>query len=98
MESSNLTGSPCQYVFQFTIFGHRRRTVNRPIRFSDGADSTGVTVTSSVLTSNGCQSLFYGTNSVETYDICSLCRVSNIVREGASVQVVVYSSISPALV
>ena len=77
MELSNLTGSPCQDVFQFTISGHRRRSVNRPIWFCDGADSTDVTVTSSVLTLNECQSLFDWTNSVETNDICSLCKVSN---------------------
>ena len=77
MELSNLTGFPCQDVFQFTISGHRRRTVNRPIGFREGADSTDVTVTLSVLTSNECQSLFDRTNSVETNDICSLCKVSN---------------------
>ena len=77
MELSNLTDSPCQDVCQFTISGHRRRTVNRPIRFRDGADSTDVTATSSVLTSNECQFLFDRTNSVETNDICSLCKVSN---------------------
>ena len=53
MELSNLTGSPCQDVFQVTISGHRRRTVNRPIRFRDGVDSSDVTATSSVSTSNG---------------------------------------------
>ena len=73
MELSNLTGSPCQDVFQFTISGHCRRTVNRPIRFHKGADSTDVTVTSSVLTSNECQSLFDRTNSLKTNDICSVC-------------------------
>ena len=82
MELSNLTGSPCQDVFQFTISGHRRRTVNRQIRFHDGADSTDVTVTSSVLTSNECQSLFHRTNSAETNDICSLCKVSNNCKRG----------------
>ena len=69
MELSSLTGSPCQDVFQFTISGHRRRTVNRPIRFRDGADSTDVTVTSSASTANGCQSVFDRTNFVETNDI-----------------------------
>ena len=63
--------------FQFTISGHRRRTVNRPIRFRDGVDSSDVTATSSVSMSNGCQSLFDRTNSVKTNDICSLCKVSN---------------------
>ena len=77
MELSNLTGSPCQDVFQFTISGHRRRTVNRPIRFCNDVDSSDVTATSSVSTSNGCQSLFDRTNSVKTNDICSLCKVSN---------------------
>ena len=77
MELSNLTGSPCQGVFQFTISGHRRKTVNRPIRFRDGADSTDVGVTSSVLMSNECQSLFGRTNSVETNHICSLYKVSS---------------------
>ena len=52
MELSNLAGSPCQDVFQFIIYGRRRRTVNRPIRFLDGADSTDVTATSTVSTSN----------------------------------------------
>ena len=79
---SNLTGSPCQDVFQFTISGHRRRTVNRPIRFHDGVDSSDVTATSSVSTSNGCQSLFNRTNSVETNNICSLCKVSNNRKRG----------------
>ena len=82
MELSNLTGSPCQDVFQFTISGHRRRTVNRPIRFRDGIDSSDVTATSSISTSNGCQSLFDRTNSVETNDICSLCKVSNNRKRG----------------
>ena len=82
MELSNLTDSTCQDVFQFTISGHRRRTVNRPTRFRDGANSTDVTVTSSVLTSNECQSLFGRTNSVETSDICSLCNVSNNRKRG----------------
>ena len=82
MELSNVTGSPCQDVFQFTISGHRRRTVNRPIRFCDGVDSSDVTATSSVSTSNGCQSLFDMTNSVETNDICSLCKVSNNRKRG----------------
>ena len=77
MELSNLTDSPCQDVFHPTISMHRRRTVNRPNRFRDGADSTGVTVTLSVLTSNDFQSLFDRTNSVETNDICSLSNVSN---------------------
>ena len=77
MELSNLTGSPCQDVFQFTISGHRRRTVTRPIKYRDGADSTDVTVTSSVLASNECLSLFDRTNSVETNDICSLRKASN---------------------
>ena len=72
MELSNLTGSPCQDVFQFTISGHHRRTVNRSIRFRDGADSNDLTVTSSVSRSNECQYLFDRTNSVETNDICSL--------------------------
>ena len=76
MELSNLTDSLCQDVFQFTISGRRRRTFNRPIRFRDGTDSTDVTVTSSVLTTNEYQSLFDRTNSVETNDICSLCKVS----------------------
>ena len=48
MELSNLTGSPCQDVLKLTITGHRRRTVNRPIRFREGVDATDVTVTSSV--------------------------------------------------
>ena len=65
--------------FEFTISGHRRSTVNRPIRFRDGAD---VTVTSTVLTSNECQYLFDRTNSVETNDICSLCRVSSNHKRG----------------
>ena len=65
--------------------------MNRPIRFRDGADSTDVTVTSSVLTSNECQSLLDRINSVETNDICPLCKVSNNL-------VVVYSSISLAFV
>ena len=82
MELSNVTGSPCQDVFQFTISGHRRRTVNRPIRFCDGVDSSDVTATSSVSTSNGCQSLFDRTNSVKTNDICSLCKVSNNRKRG----------------
>ena len=82
MELSNVTGSPCQDVFQFTISGHRRRTVNRPIRFYDGVDSSDVTATSSVSTSNVCQSLFDRTNSVETNDICSLCKVSNNRKRG----------------
>ena len=90
MELSNLTGSPCQDVFQFTISVHRRRTVNRPIRFRDGVDSSDETATSSVSTSNGCQSLFDRTNSVETNDICSLCKTSNNRK--------IYSSISPAFV
>ena len=77
MELSNITVSPCQDVFQLTISGHRRRTVNRPIGFHDGAESTDVAVTSSVLTSNECKSLFDRTNSVKTNDICSLCNVSN---------------------
>ena len=67
MDLSNLTGSPCQDVFQFTISGHHSRTVNIRIRFRDGADSTDVAVTSSVLTSNECQSLFDRTNT----DNCS---------------------------
>ena len=75
MELSSLTGCPCQDVFQFTISWHRRRTVNRPIRFCEGAVSTDIAVTSSVLTSNECQSLFDWTNSVETNDICSVCKV-----------------------
>ena len=82
MELSNLTSSPCQDVFQFAIFGHCRRTVNRPIRFHDGADSTDVVVTSSVLASNECQSLFHRTNSVKINDICSLCKVSSNHRRG----------------
>ena len=82
MELSNLTGSPCQDVCQFTISGLRRRTVNRQIRFRDGADSTDVTVTSSVLASNECQSLFDRTNSVEADDICSMCKVSNNRKRG----------------
>ena len=82
MELSNLTGSPCQNVCQVTISGHRRRTVNRPIRFRDGVDSSDVTATSSVSTSNGCQSLFDRTNYVETNDICSLCKVSNSRKRG----------------
>ena len=77
MELSNLTDSPCQDVFQFTISLLRRRTVNRPIRFHEGADSTDVSVTLSVLTLNECQSLLCRTNSVKTNDICSLCNVSN---------------------
>ena len=77
MELSNLTGSPCQDVFLFAISRHRRRTVNRPIRFRDGVDSSNVTATSSVSMSNGCQSLFDRANSVETNDICSLCKVSS---------------------
>ena len=82
MQLSNLTGTPSQDVFQFAISGHRRRTVNRPIRFRDGADSTDVTLTSSVLASNECQSLFDRTNSVETNYICSLCKVSNNCMRG----------------
>ena len=82
MELSNLTGSPCQDVCQFTISGLRRRTVNRQIRFRDGADSTDVTVTSFVLASNECQSLFDRTNSVEADDICSMCKVSNNRKRG----------------
>ena len=77
MELSNLTSSPYQDVFQFTISRHRRNTVNRPIGFRHGADWTDATVTSSVLTSNECQSLFDRTNSVETNDICSMCNASN---------------------
>ena len=77
MELSNLTGSSCQDVFQFTISGHHRRNVNRTIRFREGADSTEVTITSSVSTTNVCRSLFDRTNSVEINDICSLCIVSN---------------------
>ena len=60
MELSNLTDSSCQDIFQLIDTGHRRRTVNRPIRSRDGADSTDVTVTSSVLTSNECQSYLIG--------------------------------------
>ena len=82
MELSNLTDSPCQDVFQFTISGHRGSTVNRPIISHEGADSSDVTVTSSVLTSNECQSLFDRTNSVKTNDICSLCKVSSNRRRG----------------
>ena len=82
MELSNLTGSPCQDVLKLTISGQRRGTVNRPIRFREGADSTDVTVTSSVLASNECQSSFDRTNSVETNDICSLCKVSNNLKRG----------------
>ena len=37
-------------------------TVNRPIRFSDGANSTDVAVTSSVSMSKECQSLLDRTN------------------------------------
>ena len=77
MELSSLTGSSCQDVLKFIISGNRRRTVNRPIRFRKGADSTDITVTSSVLTSNECQSLFDRTNSVKTNDICSLRKDSN---------------------
>ena len=82
MELSNLTGSPCQDVFQCTISGHRRRTVNRSIRFRDCVDSSDVASTSSVSTSNACQSFFDRTNSVETNDICSLCKVSNNRKRG----------------
>ena len=81
MELSNLTGSPCQNVFQFTISGHRKGTVNIPIRFRDSVDSSDVTATSSV-PSNGCQSLFDRTNSVETNYICSMCKVSNNHKRG----------------
>ena len=62
----------------------------------DSAMVTDVTVTSSVLTLNECQSLFDRTNAVKTNDICSLCKVSN--NRKSSVLVVVYSSISPAFV
>ena len=82
MELSNLTRSPCQDVLTFTISGHRRRTVNRPIKFREGADSTEITFTSSVSTTNECQSLFDRTNSVEPNDICSLCKVSNNRKKG----------------
>ena len=82
MELSNLNGSPCQDVFQFTISGHRRRTVNRSIRIHDSAYSTDVTVTSSVLTSKECISLFDRRNSVETNDICPMCNVSNNRKRG----------------
>ena len=98
MELSNLTGSPCQDVFQFIISGHRRKTVKRPIRFRDVADSTDVAVTSSVLTSNECQSLFDRTISVETNIFVLCAKFQTIVRENASILVVVYSSISPAFV
>ena len=93
MELSKQTGSPCQDVFQFTISGHRRRTVNKPSIFREGADLTDVSVTSSVQTSNECQSSFDRTNSVETNDICSLQNFKQL-----AVLVVVYSSISPAFV
>ena len=82
MELSDLTGCPCQDVFQFTMSGHRGRTVNRPIRFRDGVDSSDVASISSVSTSNGCQSLFDRTNFVETNDIYSLCKVSNNRKRG----------------
>ena len=71
MELSDLTGSSCQDVFQFANSGHCRRTVNRPIRFRDGADSTDVTVTSFVLMSNECQSLFDRANSAKFQTIVS---------------------------
>ena len=92
---SSLTGCPWQDFYQFTISGRRRRTVNRPIRFRDVADSTDVTVISSVSTS-----LMDRTNYVEANHICSLCKDSNnlkIVRN-ASVLLVDYSSISPVFV
>ena len=75
MELPKLTGFPFQDVLQFTISGHRRRIVNRGNRFRDGADLTDVAVTSFVITSNECQSLFNRTNSVEANDIFSLCNV-----------------------
>ena len=83
MELSNQTSSPCQDVYQFTISERRRRTVNRPIRFRDGADWTDETVTSSISSSNECQSLLDRTNSVEPNDIRSLCRLSNNRRRGS---------------
>ena len=63
--------------FQLIDTGHCRRTVNRPIRSRNGADSTDGTVTSSVLASNECQSLFDRANYVETDYIYSLCKVSS---------------------
>ena len=54
MEFSRLTDSPCLDFHQLTISCRRRRTVNRQIRFHNGADSTDIIVTSSVSTSNEC--------------------------------------------
>ena len=67
-----------------TIFRRRRRrTVNIiSVRFQDGADSTVVTVTSSLSTSNECQSLLDRTNSVGANDICLLCQYSNNHKSG----------------
>ena len=59
-----------------------KKNCQQTVRFRDGADSTDVTFTSSVLTSNERQSLLDKTNSVEANDICSLCNVSNNRKRG----------------
>ena len=82
MDLSSQASSPCHDVHRFTISGRLRIIVNRPIRFRDGADLTDVTVTSSVSSSNECQSLLDRTNSVETNDVCSQCRGSSNRKRG----------------
>ena len=93
------TDSPYQDVSKSTIYGRRiRRTVNRTIRFRDGADSTDVTVTSSLSTSSEFQSLLDSTNTAEQMIFVHCVKFQAMVREDASVLLADYFTMSPAFV